>query len=116
MESYKEKDYLEFFMKYYSNYFFLTLQPQFLVNLTAYAKIILYAYTLEGGDPKKNFYCIMNNDLRSTNPDKIIRYLDIIKLIGGLIQNKRLKSYDGNLFRASFLKDELIKKFKKVLF
>ena len=75
------------FLINYSNYFFLTLQPELFVNVTAYAKMILYAYTLEEGDPKKNFYCIMNDDLRSTNPDRIIRYLDII-IIGGLIKNK----------------------------
>ena len=112
VESYKEHNSLEFFFQYYANYFFLTLQPEFIVNMTAYAKMILYAYTLEEGDPNKNFYCIMNDDLRSTDPKKIYRYLDIIKLMGGLISTKRLKSYNGDLYRASFFKEDLINSIK----
>ena len=58
MEAYEEKNCLEFFMKYYANYFFLTLQPQFWVNMAAYVKMILYAYTLEEGDPKKKIFTV----------------------------------------------------------
>jgi len=112
IESYKERNALEIFFKYYSNYFFLTLQPEFLVNMTAYAKMFLYAYTLEEGDPKKNLYCILNNDLRSSDGSKINRHQELIKLIGGLIQAKKLKCYNEKLYRATFLKDELIKKLK----
>ena len=115
IEAYKERNALEIFFKYYSNYFFLTLQPEFLVNMTAYAKMFLYAYTLEEGDPNKNLYCIINNDLRSSDPSKINRHQELINLIGGLIQVKKLKSYNGNLFRATYLKDELIKKIKNGL-
>ena len=112
MKSYEERNLLEFFFKYYGNYFFLTLQPEFVVNMTAFAKMILYAYTLEEKDFNKNLYCIMNDDLRSKDQYKISRYIDIIKLIGGLVKEKRLKCFTGNLYRASFLKDELIKKIK----
>ena len=112
VESYKEHNSLEFFFQYYANYFFLTLQSEFIVNMTAYAKMILYAYTLEEGDPNKNFYCIMNDDLRSTDPKKICRYLDLIKLMGGLISTKRLKCYNGKLYRASFFKENLINSIK----
>ena len=112
IESYKEHNELEFFFKYYSNYFFLTLQIEYLVNMTAFAKMFLYAYTLEEKDPNKNFYCILNNDLRSSDPEKVNRHQELIKLIGGLIQAKKLKSYNGTLYRATFLKDELVKKLK----
>ena len=44
---------LKFFFKYYAQYLFLILQPEFIVNMTAYAKMFLYAYTLEEKDPKK---------------------------------------------------------------
>ena len=111
-ESYKEHNSLDFFFQYYANYFFLTLQPEFIVNMTAYAKMILYAYTLEEGDPNKNFYCIMNDDLRSTDPKKIYRYFDLIKLMSGLISTKRLKSYNRKLYRASFFKENLINSIK----
>ena len=112
IEAYKERNALEIFFKYYSNYFFLTLQPEFLVNMTAYAKMFLYAYTLEERDPNKNLYCVLNNDLRSSDPSKINRHQELIKLIGALIKSKKLKSYNGNLYRATYLKDELITKIK----
>ena len=80
--------------------------------MTAFAKMFLYAYTLEEKDPNKNFYCILNNDLRSSDPEKVNRHQELIKLIGGLIQAKKLKSYNGTLYRATFLKDELVKKLK----
>ena len=44
-QSYEEHKSLETFFKYYSNYLFLTLLPEFIINMTAYAKMILYAYS-----------------------------------------------------------------------
>ena len=112
IESYKENNSLDIFCKYYSNYFFLRLQQEFFMNMTAYAKMFLYAYTSEEGDPHKNLYCIINDDLRSSIPEKITRHFHLIKLIGGLIKTKRLKCFNGTVYRASFLKNELIKKIK----
>ena len=80
--------------------------------MTAYAKMFLYAYTLEEGDPHKNLYCIINNDLRSSIPENVNRHFDLIKLIGGLVKNKSLKSFNDTVYRATFLKDELIQKIK----
>lgn len=112
MESYKDNNSLEIFFKHYAQYFFLILQPEFIVNMTAYAKMFLHAYTLEEKDPKKNLYCIINNDLRSSDHSKINRHFNIIKLIGGLVLTKRLKSFEGNVYRAAFLKEDLIEKIK----
>ena len=112
IDAYKDHNSLEIFFKYYSNYFFLSLQPEFVVNLTAFVKMFLYAYTLEEGDPHKNLYCILNDDLRSSAPEKINRYLELIKVIGGLIKTKKIKSFTGNVYRASFLKEGLIKNIK----
>ena len=53
ISAYKEHNSLEIFFKYYSNCFFLTLQPEFVTNLKAFAKMFLYAYTLDEGDPNK---------------------------------------------------------------
>ena len=83
-----------------------------MVNMTSYAKMFLYAYTLEEKDLHKNLYSILNDDLRSSNPSRINRHFDIIKLIGGLINIKELKSYTGKVYRATYLKDVLIKKIK----
>lgn len=74
--------------------------------------MFLYAYTLEEKDPHKNLYCILNDDLRSSNSSKINKHFDIIKLIGGLIKIKELKSYIGKVYRANYYKDELIKNIK----
>ena len=112
IKSYKEHNSLEILLKYYINYFCINLQPELIVNMTAYAKMFLYAYTLEEKDPHKNLYSILNDDLRSSNPSEINRHFDIIKLIGGLIDVKELKSYTGKVYRATYLNDELIKNIK----
>ena len=112
IQSYKEHNSLEIFFKYYINYFCINLQPEIMVNMTSYAKMFLYAYTLEEKDLHKNLYSILNDDLRSSNPSRINRHFDIIKLIGGLINIKELKSYTGKVYRATYLKDVLIKKIK----
>ena len=108
-QSFEEHKSLEVFFRYYSNYLFLTLQPEFTINKTAYAKMILSAYSLEQNDAHKNLYCIINDDLGSSIPEKVDRFLDLIKLIGGLIKNKSLKSFNGKVYRANFLKEESIK-------
>ena len=74
--------------------------------------MFLYAHILEEEDPHKNLYCIIKNDLRSSNPKKINKHLNLVKLIGGLVKIKRLKCFTGKVYRAAFLKDELIKKIK----
>ena len=80
--------------------------------MTAYAKMILHAYTLEEEDPHKNLYSIINDDLPSSIPKKVNRHIDLIKLISGLIKIKSLKCFSGIVYRASSFKDELIKKIK----
>ncbi len=80
--------------------------------MTAFAKMFLYAYTLDEQDPNKNLYCIVNDDLRSSQTEKVNRYIELIKVIEALIKLKRIKSYTGYVYRASFLKEELIKKIR----
>ena len=55
----------------------------------------------------------MNNDLRSGNTEKIFRYLPMINNIYRLIKNKYLKSYSGDVYRATYFKKELIDEIKK---
>ena len=112
INAYKDHNTLEIFFRYYSNYFFLTLQPEFVVNMTAFAKMFLYAYTLEEGNPNESLYCVVNDDLRSNKPEKVNRFVELVKVIGALIKYKELKSYNGIVYRASFLKEELIKNIK----
>ena len=74
--------------------------------------MFLYAYTLEEQNGK-SFYSIMNNDLSSGNTEKICRYLPKINNIYRLIKNKYLKSYSGDVYRATYFKKELIDEIKK---
>ena len=54
----------------------------------------------------------MNNDFRSGDFKKISRYLPIIFNIYMLIKQKHLKSYSGDIYRATWFKPELIKEIK----
>ena len=114
---YKENNYLDLFIKYYGNYFGGDYLIEQITSLVAIVKMFLYAYTLEEKNGK-SFYSIMNNDLRSGNTEKICRYLPMINNIYRLIKKKYLKSYSGDVFRATYFKKELIdgiKKGKKML-
>ena len=65
-------------------------------------------YCREELESKKSFYYILNFDLRTRNPTKIYRYLDIIALINKLIENEELASFKGKVYRATKLEENLI--------
>ena len=73
--------------------------------------MFLYAYTLEEKDGK-SFYSFMNNDFRSGNANKISRYLTMLRSIYDLIKKKCLMSYSGDVYRATYFKQELIDEIK----
>ena len=106
---YKENDCLDLFINYYGNYFGADCIVEQQTSAVAFVKMFLYAYTLEE-DNGKSFYSLMNNDLRSGNPDKIMRYLPMIRYIYNLIKRNCLKSYSGDVYRATYFKQELIVK------
>ena len=54
----------------------------------------------------------MNNDLRSGNSENISRYLPMIRSIYSLIKKNCLKSYSGDIYRATYFKKELIDEIK----
>ena len=108
---YKENNCLDLFIKYYGNYFgsgFIVEQGG--SNIT-FLKNILYAYTLEESNGK-SFYSLMNNDLRSGDSEKICRYLPMIRMIYDLINEDYLKSFSGDVYRATYFKKELIDEIK----
>ena len=109
---YKENNCLDLFIKYYGNYFAGDYLVEQNTSLDAVVKMFLYAYTLDEQNGKR-FYSIMNNDLRSGNTEKICRYLPMINNIYRLIKNKYLKSYSGDVYRATYFKKELIDEIKK---
>ena len=73
--------------------------------------MFLYAYTLEEKDGK-SFYSFMNNDFRSGNINKISRYLTMLRSTYDLIKKKYLMSYSGDVYRATYFKQELIDEIK----
>ena len=108
---YKENDYLDLFIKYYGNYFAGDYLVEQNPSLIAVIKLFSYAYTLEENDGK-SFYLLMNNDLRSGNTEKICRYLFMFNNIYVSIKEKYLKSYNGDVYRATYFKKELIDEIK----
>lgn len=100
---YKENNCLDLFLNYYGNHFGADLIIEQQTSMLAMAKMFLYAYTLD--EPNgKSFYSIMNNVFRSGNAEKICRYLSIIKIIYKLLSLNFLKSYNGDVYRATYFK------------
>ena len=110
-EIYKENNCLDLFLNYYGNYLGAEHLMESQCSLVAGVKMFLYAYTLEENNGK-SLYSIMNNDFRSGNPNKICRYLIILKSIYDLLKLNCLKSYNGDIFRAAYFKKELIDEIK----
>ena len=109
---YKENNCLDLFIKYYGNYFSGDYLIESNTSSIAVVKKFLYAYTLEEKNKEKSFYILINNDLRSGNPEKIGRYLPIFSQIYTLIKKNYLASYSGEVYRATFFSNELIKEIK----
>ena len=109
---YKENNCLDLFIKYYGNYFSGEYLVESNTSSIAVVKKFLYAYTLEEKNKEKSFYILINNDLRSGNPEKIGRYLPIFSQIYTLIKKNYLESYSGEVYRATFFTKELIKEIK----
>ena len=108
---YKENNCLDLFINYYVNYFGADYIVEQQTSMVACVKMFLYAYTLSGPEGK-SLYSLMNNDLRSGNAKKICRYLTMIRNIYNLLKTNCLKSFNGDVYRATYFKEELIKEIK----
>ena len=108
---YEENNCLDLFIKYYANYFGEDYIIEQQSSMVAVVKMFLYAYTLDENNDK-SFYLIMNKDLRSGNSLKISRYLFMIRSIYNLIKSNFLKSFSGDVYRATWFKQELIDEIK----
>lgn len=98
---YKENNIESLFFEKYCKYFFFKIIPEdcyFSRNVVV--KQFCYAYTLDEGK-NKSFYYIMNRDLRSGNPSKIEKYIQIISILNEAIENNYVKSFEGELFRGT---------------
>ena len=99
-------DYL--FYQTYCKYFGLNLM-QTGESICVTIKHFIYAYTLDEG--KNSFYYLMNKELRSGDPLKVNKYLEIISGINSTFEDKTLnciKSYEGKLFRATKMEEKQI--------
>ena len=64
----------------------------------------------EKKEREKSLYRIINDDLRTRDPSKIYRYINILALIYQLIEEKSLTSFKGKVYRATKLDENLILK------
>ena len=107
---YKDHNALDLFYNQNCIYFGWKLYPELFDSDVCYIKRFLYMYCREEKESQKSFYRIINDDLRSRDPYKIYRYISILSLINNLIELKFLKSFNGKVYRATKLDENLILK------
>ena len=108
---YKEHNCLDLFYSQNCLYFGWNLYPE-LNNSSniCFVKRFLYMYCREEKPSEKSFYRIVNDDLRTRDPNKIYRYINILALINKFIEDKNLQSFNGYVYRATKLDEKLIMK------
>ena len=109
---YKEHKALDLFFKQNIKYSGFYLEPEMITLDLCYIKGILYMYCREEIEHEKSFYRIINDDLRTKDPSKINRFIILLGLIHRSIENKELASYNGKVYRATKLDENLILKLK----
>jgi hypothetical protein len=67
-------------------------------------------YCREESPSEKSLYRIMNDDLRTRDPYKIYRYINLLAIINELIEGNILESFEGYVYRATKLDENLIMK------
>ena len=107
---YKEHNALDLFFSQNCLYFGWKLCPELFSSNICFVKRFLYMYCREEIQSQKSFYRIINDDLRSRDPYKIYRYIDILALINDLIYGDCLASFEGYVYRATKLDENLTKK------
>ena len=91
----------------YLKYFGFTLFPEiksYLIDIIV--KQFCYAYTKN--EKKFSFYYILNKELRTGDSSKINKYMELISIINEAIEQKAIKSYKGQLYRATIIEDKII--------
>ena len=107
---YKDNKIDNLFYDTYCKFFGTNLMPELTSgSICAAIKRFIYAYTLDEG--KSSFYYLMNKELRSGDPLKVNKYLEIISGINSTFEDEKLKclkSYEGKLFRATKMEEKQI--------
>ncbi len=110
-DAYKDHGAKDLFLNTYCNYFGMNLYPEIKSLDIVFVKKILYAYTKE--EPAfRSYYNIINEDLRSGDASKICKHLELIAEINKLVSNGELKNFQGEVYRAAYLDDNLRKEMK----
>ena len=108
--TYGDNNALDIFFKFASLYYSFSNDPENIYLEICGVKRILYMYCREESVGKKSLYYMLNYDLRTRNPAKIYRYLELIAFINKLIENEELGHYEGNVYRATKLDEKMIVK------
>ena len=70
-------------------------------------------YCREEKESEKSFHRLVNEELRTKDPNKIDRLIVLLGLINKLIENKELASFKGKVYRATKLDENLILQLKE---
>ena len=81
-------------------YFGWKIYPDLKINEIGLIRRFLYLYCREESPSEKSFYRIVNDDLRSRDPYKINRYINILAFITEFINCHILASFEGYVYRA----------------
>ena len=113
-EIYKEHNALDLFFNQIIKHFRFCLKKDYIEILdVCYIKMILYLYCREEKEHEKSFYRMINDDLRTKDPNKIDRIIVLLGLINKLIENNELASFKGKVYRATKLDENLILQLKE---
>ena len=104
---FKNYSLLDLFLKKYCCYFCPDINPRFCFDVSV-AKKFIYLYTIEESPKNNSFYWIINKELRSGVQEKIAPLIEMIAYIEKEIKNKDLLSYEGTVYRGTYLTEDLI--------
>ena len=107
---YKEHNALDLFYGQNCLYLGWNMYPDLISSNISFVKRFLYMYCREEKEKEKSLYRIVNDDLRTRDPYKIFRYINLLSLISILIESRSLKNFEGKVYRATKLDENLILK------
>ena len=97
------------FMRDIVKYFSFQLFPELCYNtINIIIKHFCYVYLQHEDD--NSFFNLMNKDLRTKDPTKIEKYLQIISVINKALGDNIVKSYNGKVFRGTYIQNDFMEK------
>ena len=90
-------------------YFSFQLFPELCYNtINIIIKHFCHAYLQHEDD--NSFINLMNKDIRTKDPKKIEKYLQIISVINKALEDNIVKSYNGKVFRRTCIQNDFMEK------